>query len=206
MLILTTIFSFLGGLLTPVTEWLKRKQEVQAAKDRFEQELKLQAMKNMGRMEEAEAKSSGERLRATSAIFKYGTFFMWFYPFFIAQFMPQKAEAIFNNLSLMPAWYTQSCVIIMFAIWGISVSAPVVTSMFSNLSAFLSERREHKERLAEINREAMFDYLRSKTKGKALSQDYVDVINDAIDAGMSQEVRGYAADIAPKVRNKKKGK
>ena len=34
----------------------------------------------------------------------------------------------------MPPWYTQSVVTIMFTVWGISVTAPVVGSIFSGLS------------------------------------------------------------------------
>jgi hypothetical protein len=71
----------------------------------------------------------------------------------------------------------------MFAIWGISVSAPAVQTVFSSLGSFLQERRDHKERLATINRKAFFDHLRSQSKGGVLSQQFVDNANAALDIG-----------------------
>ncbi len=183
-LIFSTLLSLLTGSFGAIVDWARRKQEIQATREENLQRLQLQALKNEGETEAAESRNSGGRLRATSAIFKYGTFFMWFYPFIIGQVRPAYAHAVFENLLAMPAWYTQSCVIIMFAIWGISVSAPAVQTVFSSLGSFLQEKRDHKERVAAINRGVVFDSLRTQVKG-GLSQEFVNAVNKALDAGES---------------------
>jgi hypothetical protein len=104
-IIVTTLLSLLGGLFTPLGDWFRRKQQIQAAAAEAEQRIHLQILKNEGIAAEAEAHNSGERLRATSAMFKYGTFVMWFYPFIIGQIRPSYAKAIFDNLLAMPALY-----------------------------------------------------------------------------------------------------
>jgi len=179
--IFTTLLSLLGGAFGPLTDWIRRKQQLQMAVQEAQQRIELQLLKNEGQVEEAEARSTGDRLNATAAMFKYGTFLMWFYPFIIGQFRPAYAQVVFNNLNAMPSWYTSSCVIIMFAIWGISVASPVVTGVFSQLGSFFQERRDHKERLAAINRPVVFDSLRSQVRG-GLSQDFVNKVNIALDA------------------------
>jgi hypothetical protein len=65
----------------------------------------------------------------------------------------------------MPEWYVQSCMLIMFTVWGISVSAPVVSNIFSGLAGFFHDRKEQKQEFALkkqilINRKAFFDALR----------------------------------------------
>ncbi len=182
MPIIMTILSLIGGAITPLANWIQRKQELQAAALEAKQRIELQLLKNEGQVEAAEAHNSGERLKATSSTFKYITFGMWFCPFVLGQIRPAYAKIIFDNLSFMPAWYAQSCVIIMFAIWGISVASPVVSTVFSSLGSFFQERRDHKERIAAINRGAVFDSLRGSIKG-GLSQQTVDLVNKALDAG-----------------------
>jgi len=92
---------------------------------------------------------------------------------------PDLSKLIFSNLSAMPDWYVQSCVLIMFTIWGISVSAPVVSNIFSNLGNYLADKRVYKLEKARIDRKAFFDALR-KLKG-TLTQADVDAQNKALD-------------------------
>lgn len=182
-------FGLVPKVLGPVTAWIAKKQLALAMPHNNplnNPQVDIH-YSNDAQVAEAEVQDSNFRLSATSTIFKYGTFFLWFYPFIIGQIRPLYAHIVFDNLAAMPAWYTQSCVIIMFAIWGISVSAPVISTVFGSLGSFLQERRDHHERLAAINRGAFFDSMKKQVKGGKLSQEFVNVINKALDDGSMQD-------------------
>ena len=174
-LIFTTLLSLITGAFGPMVRWAQKKIE-------FQEQIQLQSLKNEGMVEQAEARNSAARLKATGRVFKYFTFFMWFYPFIICQFSAKYALMVFNNLDLLPQWYTSSCTIIMFAIWGISVSAPVVNGVFTSLGGYIQGRREHKERLATINRAAVFNELRKDSTNGKLDAGFVNIVDKALDA------------------------
>lgn len=172
---ITTLLSMFTGAFGPLMNWAQQKIE-------FQQKIQLESMKLEGQIEQSEAKSAGERLKSTGRVFKYFTFFMWFYPFFVCQVSSKYALVVFNNLALLPPWYTNSCVILMFAIWGISVSAPVVNGIFSGLGQYIADKRDHKERLAKINRGLVFDELRKDSKDGKLNDGFVNIVDKALDA------------------------
>ena len=172
---LTTLLSLISGAFGPMVDWARQKVQMQ-------EKIQLEGMKLEGQIEQSEAKSAVARLKATGAIFKYFTFFMWFYPFFVCQVSSKYALMVFNNLNLLPAWYTNSCVILMFAIWGISVSTPVVNGVFTSLGNYIQGRRDHKETLAKINRGLVFDELRKEAKGGKLEDGFVNIVDKALDA------------------------
>ena len=182
MFIITTLLSLLTGAFGPIMQWAKRKQDLALAKQEAEQRIQLQMLKNEGIVEESEARNTQSRLAATSQTFKYITFVMWFYPFVVCQIAPTYATRVFTSLDILPGWYTNSCVIIMFAIWGISVTAPVVTGMFSNLGSYIQGRREHVERVASINRGAVFNELRKDARNGKLDDNFVKIVDKALDA------------------------
>jgi hypothetical protein len=86
----------------------------------------------------------------------------------------------------MPEWYAQSCVAIMFTVWGISVSAPVVANIFQGLGHFFQARREYKLEKAKIDRKAFFGGMR-KLFPKGMTQDQVNIMDSALDQGETGE-------------------
>lgn len=180
-----SLYSLVSSLFGPLVRWAERKQQMEAELQKANDDIRIQEVKNDGIAEKYESQNSMTRLKSTSAAFKYITFVMWFYPFIMGQFRPMAAKEIFDNLNLMPQWYTTSCVVIMFSIWGISVTAPAIASVFSGLGSFMQAGRDHRENLARINRDAVFNSL--KRDLGSVTQKTVDEINRALDAGESQD-------------------
>lgn len=177
--ILTLVFSILSGIPGQLGRYFEKKQELESIRLETQRQIAIAQQQMASDMAKAEADTAIYRLKATGQYFKYFTFMMWFGPFISGVFFPSFAEDIFKNLGLMPVWYVQSCVMIMFAVWGIQVAAPVVAGIFSNLNNFLGDRRQYKLEKAKIDRKAFYDALR-KLKGVVSPED-VKQLNAALD-------------------------
>ena len=188
------MFAFLapliGGISGKVLEWLGRIPGVIGQYFTQLHEIKKIQLDTQKAIEMAKQKMAAETARAqlelnktivasTGSYFKYFTFVMWFGPFMIGIVSPITSQQIFQNLSLMPQWYVESCMMIMFTVWGISVSAPVVSSIFSGLGTYFQGRREYKLQQAQLDKKRIFEVIR-KLKGP-LSQADVDLANDMMD-------------------------
>lgn len=182
-IILTTILTMLSGLFGPISKWLQRKQEIIAAKQAADDAYKLQELKNLDTSARQDGQNSMQRLRSTGTYFKYVTFIMWFYPWVMVQFSQTQALKIFTNMKLLPDFYTNSCVILMFGIWGISVSGQVVSTVFSGLGNYLNNKRsdqyEHEQTMAKIDRRAVMESFKKDLGGK-LDQNTVNMIDRAL--------------------------
>lgn len=182
---LPLLFGLLSGLPGILGDYFKKKQELEQIKLETERQIALAQQQMASDIAKAESEIAVSRLGATGSYFKYFTFAIWFGPFISGVFVPRFAEGIFNNLAKMPVWYVQSCVMIMFAIWGIQVAAPVVANIFTNLGAYLSDKRDYKLEKARINRDAVFASLRNDPsfKGRGIDQATVVMVDKALDAG-----------------------
>lgn len=177
------IASIFSGVFGPLVRWAQRKQEMAAAKQAADDAYRLQELKNRDTSAKQEGQNSMQRLKSTGMYFKYITFVMWFYPWVMVQFSQTQALKIFANMKLLPDWYSNSCVILMFAIWGISVGGQVVSTVFSGLGNYLTNKRQdlynHEQTIATINRQAVMDSFR-KDLGGQLDQNTENMINRAL--------------------------
>ncbi len=182
---LVTLLSMVSGAFGPIGNWIAKKQEMQAREQEMQDQMQIEAMKMNAAAAVADGAAADTRLKSTGRVFKYFTFFMWFTPFILGILRPDAASVIFQHFNEMPGWYSQACVLMIFAVWGIAVSGPVVTSIFSNLGQYIANNKQakydHQQELAKINRNAVFDSLK-KSQG-ALSQQTVDEVNQALDSG-----------------------
>lgn len=179
---LSLLFGAIPALLQSISgsfnRYQERKQaehEVFLARERTRRDIALKAIEKgfeLGKIQ----------IRATGRIFKYFTFFMWFGPFMISTVFPSYGMIIFENLNQLPEWYVQSCMVIMFAIWGIQSGKIAIANIFSGLNSFFRERQK-----VIIHRKMFFDVLRS-TKGN-LSQYEVEIYDKALNSilGKSKE-------------------
>lgn len=169
--ILGSIFSNgKGGILDIIGNYFNKQGELAQAK----LDLERQVIISQQQYASDYAKSI---IPATGSKFKYFSFFMWFGPYILQLIYPPGAAYIFNNLSLMPEWYAQSCVVIMFAVWGISVSGPIVNNIFSSLGAYMSDRRQDLIAKAAVDKKAYYDALRT-VKGVVTDSDVA--LNDKV--------------------------
>ena len=165
-----------------IGEYFQTKQEIQKIKLENERQEALAQAKLAGDIALANLEFQKVALASTGANFKYFTFAMWFGPYIMQIIYPALGKQIFDNMLGMPEWYAQSCVAIMFTVWGISVSAPVVANIFSGLGQFFQARREYKLEKAKIDRKAFYDALKKAPwfKGKGIDQATVDVMESVL--------------------------
>lgn len=169
LMILGKIFSGSG-----IGDFFKKQAEVKEAQLDLQRQLIIEQYKMASQIAVEQGKIAETVLDATGRKFKYFTFVMWFGPFIIGCIRPVWSQEIFRNLQSMPEWYVQSCMTIMFTVWGIQVASPVISSIFSNLTSYLSDRRSDKIELHKVNsdtyKKAYFDAMRA-VKGVVTPQD-----------------------------------
>lgn len=128
--------------------------------------------------EKAELELGKVQVAASSQLFKHLTFFMWFGPFIVTTVAPAYGVQIFENWKLMPEWYAQSCVALMFIIWGVQVGRAYIGNIFTNASAFFANRKK-----MAITRQLVLEAIRAgkHEKGQPLTQETVELIDKAFD-------------------------
>lgn len=185
--ILALILPFLAKLPGAAGDYFKQKQELQLEELKTQRDVEQARQQLASELAKAQLELDKAKLNATGTKFKYFTFFMWFGPFMVGTVAPARANDIFQNWAGMPDWYVQSCIVIMFTVWGISVSAPVVANIFSGLGQFMADRKDAKRdfeiQKAKINRDALFAKVKSSWFPKGMTQSQVDTLDAAIDEG-----------------------
>ncbi len=177
--LLLPLLTQLPGILG---EYFKKRAEIEQAQMELQKEITKAKYQFVAEMAKAEVEDNKNKLLATSSRFKYVTFILWFGPYCIGIVAPELSTKIFANLSQMPDWYVQSCMTIMFTIWGIAVGAPVVSNIFAGLNNFLADRNSRQvNKINALNDKAVFDSLRASFGG--LTQPQVDAINKALQKG-----------------------
>lgn len=161
--LLASIPGLIGKYFEQVNAIKTAKLEAERQVELAKQQLALETAK-------AQLNLNATIVQSTSSGFKYFTFVMWFGPFMAGLVSPHLSSEIFNNLSVMPQWYVESCIMIMFTVWGISVSAPVVNGIFSGIGDFFSARRQYKLESKKVDRKAYYDALR-ELKGVVITDD-----------------------------------
>lgn len=185
--LLAIILPLLAKLPGMVGDYFKQTADLQLEKLKTDAHIEQEKQRLAGEIAKAQLELSKTVVNATGTKFKYFTFIMWFGPFMIGTISPSRANEIFTNWAGMPSWYVQSCMIIMFAVWGISVSAPVVSNIFSGLGQFIASRKDAKREFeiqkAKVNRDAMFTALKTKWFPKGMNQQQVNDFDEVIDEG-----------------------
>lgn len=182
LLLLLPLLAKIPGM---IGDYFSKVQDIQKIKLETERQIELAKQQLASTIAAGQLELNKTIVQSTGSYFKYFTFFMWFGPFMIGVVYPSASKEIFNNLTLMPEWYVQSCMLIMFTVWGISVSAPVVGNIFSGLSTYLGQRREFKLEKAKIDRKVYFNEFR-KLHGP-LSQGDVDLLNKSLDEAEKED-------------------
>lgn len=135
------IIPFLSGLISPISNFFKRKQELIASDHATQLAFKREDRLAQKDVVAANLKRGTQQLKATGRFFKYFTFCLWFGPFAAAFVAPEYSIALFERLAALPDWYVQSCMVIIFAIWGISSSRETIANIFKGLGTFMLQRQ-----------------------------------------------------------------
>ncbi len=164
------LLPLLAGLPGLIGKYFEQKNALEQARIETNRQIEVAKQQMAADIAKGQMDLNKTIVAATGAYFKYFTFFMWFGPFMMGVFFPHWAKDVFTNLSTMPQWYVQSCMLIMFTVWGISVSAPVVSGIFTGLGDFFASKRDFKLEKAKVDRKAFYDAIRH-LKGVVTPQD-----------------------------------
>jgi hypothetical protein len=180
------VASFLSGIFGPLVQWAQRKLELESqAKDR-EQQLELERIRNEGDDTVAAGNRSIQLLKAFAPWVRYIMMGIWFYPWIMVQFSTTQALKIFTNMGQLPPFYSESCVLIMFAVVGIPVGSKMASTVFESVTGYFQGKRDatyaHEQVMLKLNREAVFADLEKSLGGK-MNQATRDMVNKAINAG-----------------------
>ena len=172
---ITTILAALSIVKDIASTGLTHYQERKEA----EHQVKMAEQKAKSNMAQAVLKAELElghvQVKSTGRWFKCVTFFLWIGPFIISSISPEHGAQIFKNWEVMPEWYSQSCLVLIFAVWGIQVGKPAIMTMFANLGHAFRKRQQ-----LSFNRKIFYDVVRS-TSGN-LSEHEVKIYEKAIKA------------------------
>ncbi len=140
----TLLIPILAKIPGMVGDYFKKEQEAGTAKHelrmaRIHEETMLQ-----GQIVKAELTRGTQQIKATGRFFKYFTFILWFGPFATAFVAPEYSVALFERLTFLPDWYVQSCMVIIFAIWGIASGRETIANIFRGLGTFMLRRQQNK--------------------------------------------------------------
>lgn len=178
------LLPFLATLPGLIGKYFEQKNALEGQRLETERQIEVAKQQMAADIAKSQLELNKTIVTATGSYFKYFTFCMWFGPFMVGVIAPSYSKDIFANLLTMPEWYVQSCMLIMFTVWGISVSAPVVSGIFSGLGSFFADRRDyHLEKakiVATFNDATFFSKLRSKLFRKGMTQEQVDIFNSAL--------------------------
>ena len=168
--IATAILGVLGKLPGLAGDYFQTQADLKKIQLETQKLIAIEQQKMARVIAEHEFKHAQVLINATGRWFKYITFFIWFGPFLTTLIIPSWGIKIFDNMALMPSWYAESIVMIMFAIWGLQVSKSAIASSLQGLRDFFRERRQDKINLKKVDKKAFFDGLRA-AQGFVSDQD-----------------------------------
>lgn len=172
------IISLLSGIPGLFGEYFKKRSELEELKLETAKQLELARMGMAKEIARNETERANNSLGATSAKFKYLTYFIFFAPFVACLIgFPEYADQVFKNLNTLPEWYVTAAVATQLTIWGIPIASNVVSGIFSNLSSAMDARRQFKLEKATIDKKAFYEALRA-IKGHVSAEDVK--INDKV--------------------------
>jgi len=175
LLLLLPLLAKIPGM---IGDYYSKRLDLEVTKVNTAKEVELAKAQMATDIAKAELANAQQVVLMTSTTFRTVMTCLVFTPFAITMISSKWSAVIFANFSLMPAWYSQICLTIILAIYGITVGAPVVKNIFDGLGTYLDGKRNYILEKAKINRKVFFDSLR---KDGALSQQEVDEANKALD-------------------------
>lgn len=174
------LFGVLGNLPGILGDYFKSKNDLEKAKLEAQVAIEQAKVQQAAAYATADLEKGNTLLGVTSPRFKQFTFVVWFLPFALAMIAPNYAKIIFENLQILPVWYTQTAITLLLSVWGINVASGVIASIFTNVVQFMDIRRQ-KNMPAEL----FFKTLRS-VKGN-ITQAEVELYNKALDQINNQQ-------------------
>lgn len=136
---------------------------------------------------QSEAQLSQVKLASTTQEFKQFTFYFLLLPLLFSILFPSKAQEMWHNFDIIPEWFKNLFAAVYLTIWGIPIASSYIGGIFTGITrsvgAVVENRQQYQLEKAKINREAVFAELRRSLFANGLTQQQVNVIDDALDKG-----------------------
>lgn len=180
---LIPILAQIFGENGPIGQYFKNKNAIIQAEQNYKLEL-LKAQTDKAKAEvEADTTQRANYLGATSSSFRQGTFYWLSALILYSVIFPSKAEQLWHNFGLIPDWVQYVYVAMLSVTWGLPIAKENIGLMFSSIGRAVEARRDYKLEKAKINRAAVYDVLRKDIFKQGLTQNQVDAVEQALDAG-----------------------
>ncbi len=189
---LIPLLSGIFGENGPLGQYFKTKAaQVQATAD-----LNLQIQKDKLALSsiiaQAAVDSERNKLAATSQTFKACSFLLLNIPIIITCLSKVHGADLWANLTLIPVWYAQMYVAVVFVIWGLPVVGNATGTIFSAIQQAWEVRNRGKidkiQAIGEANglnteqaKKEIFDVMKKAVNLNGYSQAQVDVISPVLD-------------------------
>jgi hypothetical protein len=189
---LIPLLSSMFGENGPLGQYFKTK----AAQVQADANLALQIQKDKLALSsiiaQAAVDSERNKLAATSQTFKAVSFLLLNIPIIITCLSNIQGEALWNNLTLIPVWYAQMYVAVVFVIWGLPVVGNATGTIFNAVQQAWEVRNRGKidkiQAIGEANgmnteqaKKEIFDVMKKATGLQGYTQQSVDVISPVLD-------------------------
>lgn len=176
---LAALLPLLTGSLSGIKDWFAYKQQMSKA----DQDYKLAVLQAQAEVAKQQAISDSNnlntRMNATSQAFRQTTFWLVWVPIALTVLFPKRAVEMWGNLKLIPEFWYWLLGSMYTAIWALPKG-------YEAVDKYIDKRRDYKLEAKKLDRKVVFDVLK-QIFPKGMSQDQVNVIDKALDAGEKGE-------------------
>lgn len=181
--LLPSLFSLLGNFIPSLKDYAAYKQQQLQYQQQYQLAL-LQAQAAQATQQiTADSQDLQYRLNATTPTFKQITFWLVWVPVLYSMFFPVQAQAMWHNFELIPEMFQWLYMGMYASIWGF----PLAKGSYGAITDLLMSRWDKKIEHASVNYKVIFDTLKQLGVFTSYSQEQVDKIQQAIQAGLTQQ-------------------
>jgi hypothetical protein len=149
----TLLGSILGKIPGVFGEYFNKKADIEKASLEYQRAV----LDSQRLMAEAAAQAQLEyqtvALQATTPLFKQRLFWFLSVPIILSVALPDKAEVMWHNLSLIPDNYWALYSAVVCTIWGLPVAGNAIAKIFNGFTSYSSDKRADKIELQKVSSE-----------------------------------------------------
>lgn len=189
---LIPLLSGLFGQNGPLGQYLATKSQQIQAKADLDAQIERDKLALSQQLAQAAVDSEKNKLAATSQSFKAFSFILLNIPIVITCLSKVHGADLWGNLNLVPVWYAQLYVAVVFVIWGLPTVANASGTIFQAIQQAWDYRNQGKiakiQALGEANslnleqaKAQIFDIMKQTVNLNGYTQPQVDAINKVLD-------------------------
>lgn len=189
--LISPVFTAIFGEAGVISQYIQTKAKISQTALDNKLQLGIATLEYNKQLGINAVESEKNKLAATPAWFKFISYIILNYPIILAYFSASKAEALFKNISIIPAWYAMLYVSVVGVIWGLPATANWMGSVFQNLQESWANRQDKKiEKIKVINEAILADNLRKTVFKQGMTQEQWDAITSSVKLASQDDKNG----------------